>query len=66
MYAKVGKPDHKLTEVNNIKYDVKSCQVMTAIVNFTYVRLKILKLLTANRRDVDTVNGYVTQLQYFK
>ena len=47
-------------------YDVKSSQVMTNIVNDTDVRLKILKILTTQRRDVDTVNGYVTQLHLKK
>ena len=60
------KPDHKLIQVNTIYYDVKSCQVITTIVNCTQVRLEILKILTSHIRDVDTVNRYVTQLQNFK
>ena len=39
---------------------------MTTIVSCTYVQLKILKILTANRSDGGTVNKYVTQLQYVK
>ena len=39
---------------------------MKTMVNCTYVRLKILKILTAHRRDIDIVNKYVMQLQYFK
>ena len=34
------------------------------IVNCTDVRRKRFKTLTNNRRDVDTVNKYVMQLQY--
>ena len=37
---------------------------MTNIVNCTDVGHKILKILTAHRRDVDTVNKYVTQLRF--
>ena len=37
MYAKVEIPDQKLKWVNTIEYDVKSCQVIKTIVNFTYV-----------------------------
>ena len=43
MYAKVEIPERKLTQVNTIEYDVKSCQVILTIVNFTYVRLKGLE-----------------------
>ena len=39
---------------------------MTSIGNCTYKRLKILRVLTAHRRDVDKLNMYVTQLKYFK
>ena len=66
MYAKVGKPKRKLTQLNTIDYEVKLCKVVTTIVNCTYVQLKIVKILTSHRRDDDTVNGYVTQLQYVK
>ena len=33
---------------------------------FTYARSKILRILTACILYVNTVNEYVTQLQYFK
>ena len=66
MYVKVERPEWKLTQVNTIEYDAKSCQVMRTIVNFTWVQQNILKIITSHRRDVDTVNKYVTQLQYFK
>ena len=36
------------------------------IVNCTDVRLEGLKIVTAHRRDVDTINEYVAQLQYFE
>ena len=35
---------------------------MTTMANSTYVGLKILKILTAHRIDVETVNEYVMQL----
>ena len=44
---------------------MKSFQVMTNIINFTYVWLKRLKILTAHIQDVDTINDYVTQIKYF-
>ena len=62
MYAKVERPEQKLTQVKTKEHDVKSYQVMMNIVKFTDVRLKILKILITHRRDVDTVNEYVTQL----
>ena len=66
MYAKIGKPERRLTEVNTLDHDVKSCQVMRTIGNCSDIRLKILKILTTHKRDVDTVNKYVAHLQYFK
>ena len=60
MYVKVGKSERELTKVNNIEQDVKSLQVIPTIANCTDVGLKILKILTAHRRDVDTDNVYVT------
>ena len=38
---------------------------MTTVVICTDVRLKIVKILTAHRRDVNTFNEFVTQLKYF-
>ena len=43
MYARVEIPERKLTEVNNIEYDVKSCQFIMIIVNCTDVQLKRLE-----------------------
>ena len=63
MYAKVGKPKRKLTQLSSIEYNLKSCQVKTTIGNCTDVWLKMLKILTTHRRDVDTVNQYVKQLK---
>ena len=62
MYAKVEMHGRKLTEVNNIEYYLKSCQVITDKVNCIYVQLKGLKILTAHRIDVYISNKYVTQL----
>ena len=59
MYANFGNLELKLTQVNTIKYDVKSYQFMTTMVKCTDVRLKIFKELTTYRRYVDTVNEYV-------
>ena len=60
MYNKVKRPEQKLKQVNTIKYDAKLYQVKTTIVNFTYLGLKGLKMLTAHRRDVVIANIYVT------
>ena len=62
MYANDERTDQKLTQVNTIDHDVKSRQVMTTIVNCTDVQLKILRTMAAHRRDVDTVNQYLTKL----
>ena len=32
----------------------------------SYVQFKWLKILITHRIDVDTINAYVTQIQYFK
>ena len=66
MYANFGNLELKLTQVNTIKYDVKSYQFMTTMVKCTDVRLKIFKELTTYRRYVDTVNECVMQLPHFK
>ena len=66
MFAKVEKYERKFTEVNAVDYDVKSCRSMTATLSCTDVRLKIFRILIAHKRDLDTVNDYVTQIQYFK
>ena len=47
---------------NNMEYDMKSCPVKNNIVNFTGVKLRILKIATAHRRDVGIDDNYVTQL----
>ena len=39
---------------------------MTTIVNSIDVRLNILRVLTAHRIYVDTVNNYVMQLQFLR
>ena len=44
MYAKVERPEQKLTQVNTIEYDVKVHQAKKTIVICTYVRLKGLKI----------------------
>ena len=62
MYTKIERPEQKLTCVSTIQYDVKPCQFIMTIVNCTDVRLKILKILTANRRNGDSANKYLTQL----
>ena len=46
---------------NNIAYDVRSRQDKIAIVNFTEVKLKGLKVSTAHRIDVGIDCKYVTQ-----
>ena len=66
IYAKVEKPKRKCTQVNTIEYDVESCEVMKTIGNCTYVRLKILEILTNHSRNVDTVYKCVTKLKRFK
>ena len=66
MYAQFGKPERKLTSVNTIEYDMKSCQVMTTIVNCTDAQIKILKILTPHKVDVDTVNEYATRIQFLR
>ena len=52
MYAKVDIHKRKLTQINTIKYDVKSYEVKMTILNFTYVQLKGLKILPTHRRDI--------------
>ena len=66
MYAKVGKLKRILKEINTIEYDMKSCQVMTTIVNCTDAQIKILKILTPHKVDVDTVNEYATRIQFLR
>ena len=60
MYDKVEIPDRKLTQVNNIEYDMKLYQVKTTIVNCTYVQLKVFKIITSHKRDVGIADKYVT------
>ena len=47
---------------NNIEYDMNSCPVINNIVNYTGVKLIILKIATAHRKDVGIDDNYVTQL----
>ena len=45
---------------NTIEYDVKSYQVKVIILNCAYVQLKVLIILTTNRRDAGIANMFLT------
>ena len=62
MYDKVEIPKQKLIQVNTIYYDMKQYQFKTNMVNFTYVQLKIFKILTVHRIYVGIADKYVTKL----
>ena len=62
MHAKVERPDQKFTEINTIVYDIKYNQLKMTIEKCTYIRQKILKILTNQKRDIGIDNKYVTQL----
>ena len=62
MYAKVEIPERKLTQVNTIEYDMKSYRFKTAIVNFTYVRLKGLEFQPFTEGGVGLTKTTVTQV----
>ena len=59
--------------VNTIEYDVKSYQVKTNIVNFTYVRLKVFKIVTSHKtkcwysqHDGDSNNKILNDMRSLK
>ena len=62
MYAKVERPERKLTGVNTIGYDMKLLQVKITMVKFTDVQLKRFRITTTQIRDVGISDKYVTEL----
>ena len=62
IFANVQIPERKLTQVNNVEYDVKLFQVITTIIKCTYIKLKGLKLLTTHKRNFGIADKYMTKL----